>query len=139
MPLDPTRLRNTPPESLDGVHPWLVHPTWVAANFLKIHVKTLLKRNREGIGPNHVPRDKYLGNQLYWQLGTLQAWWEKEVYGDEGRNFQQICQDWIDSSTPTTIKYECEQPVRPNARQLRRRERIRPVRRNISDDDFCFK
>jgi hypothetical protein len=106
-----------------GTHaPWVSVPTFAAANFLKVHEKTLLKWHHLGVGPEPEPRDKYTQNQLYWVPAKLLAWWEAQT-SDRPRTEDQIIAEW-------KIKvfwwedYEWPMPPKPKGRHLRRRRRI---------------
>lgn len=117
--LDKKRLRSRPPHQLSTVAPWMPVSTGVAANFLKVHSKTLLLWVRLGLGPEHEPRDLYVGNHLYWQLGKVLAWYERNCLPEgEGRSFEQICKEWrVEQAYVLTLFSEWPSPrKRPGRR-----------------------
>ena len=123
MSLDKEKLRSNPPRAFGTHPPWVPVPTFAAANFLNVHLKTLLLWRRQGVGPQAVPKDTYIHNQLYWLPGKLLEWWEATALG-QGRSYQQICDEWAKANALLVLEAgRPELPERPEARHLVRRER----------------
>jgi hypothetical protein len=122
MQINIDRLRTNGTYSLSGVAPWVPIQTFAAANYLKVHQKTLLEWHKQSIGPEPEPREAYLGNQLYWMPSRLRAWWEELVL-DRPRTEDQIIADWkVDCFW--WEDFEWPMPQKPKGRHLRRRRRI---------------
>ena len=123
MKINLKRLKETPPLNLGILPARQPIPTFAAANFLGIHEKTLLKWNRWGLCPSPVPRDKYLGAELYWIPAELIAWWEKMAL-DTPRSVKEICDQWFEENR---LLWRCgfnpvSYPPKPLHKQQRRRE-----------------
>ena len=105
--------------------PWLPVTTKTAASIVGVHTKTLLRWAREDGGPQPIDRDEFLFNQLFWTPGRLVEWLELRETG-KTRDFQQICQDWVESGVDVMKALdEFEEPAKPRGRHLRRRRRER--------------
>ena len=106
-------------------------PTVVAAEIVGVHVKTLLKWSRLGLGPQPEPRDRYTHNALFWKPAALIAWWERQI-GLPERSEQQICDEWL-STRPASFELKLQGPPRALGKhRKRRRQDQRRLARHLS-------
>jgi hypothetical protein len=117
----PSKVAAVDPSALDGVPPWCSVPTTAAAGYFGVHVKTWLRWQRRGLGPDPEPKGKYTGNQLYWTPASLRAWWEQH-YDPPGRTIDEIVFDWLQANPPYA-RLPWPSPARPSSAVLRRRRR----------------
>jgi hypothetical protein len=117
------KLRKNSPPSLYGFPPWIPVQTFAAANFLRVHEKTLLRWHRHGLGPQPIEKERYLDNQLYWLPGKLLAWWESQTMA-QPRSYQEICTQWCDENKPImAMALKTPYPEKPITRHLVRRSK----------------
>jgi hypothetical protein len=92
---------------------------------LGVHIKTLLKAHRLGVGPQPEPKDRYthnqLFNQLFWKPAALLVWWQRQA-GLPEHSAQEILDEWL-ATRPDSFELKLEGPPLVLGRQLRRRRR----------------
>lgn len=116
------------PASFGAHPPWIPVPTFAAANFLGVSPRTLLLWHKEGIGPEPVEADVYVGRTRYWQPAKLLEWYELQTHG-RSKGFQAICQEWVDRHP--MIACSNVRPIAPErpSRRLKRRRQLERAKR----------
>ena len=129
--IDTERLKSLSAPDCSDRPPWVPISTAEAAKLLGVHVKTLLKWSRLGVGPKPEPRDRYTCNALYWKPASLAAWWER-LAGLPERSEQQICDEWLSTRPPGFVLIMKGPPQAIMRHQKRRRRDQRRLERRAA-------